>query len=62
MKIAEAITILRTIDKEIDGVLANFEEPGKIDLIQLYGTELYVQYADGEIWIHDRQKPHNIQT
>lgn len=32
LKITEAITILRTIDKEIDHVLANFEEPGKIDL------------------------------
>lgn len=33
LKITEAITILRTIDKEIDSVLANFEEPGKIDLV-----------------------------
>lgn len=33
LKIAEAITILRTIDKGIDNVLANFEEPGKIDLV-----------------------------
>jgi AraC-like DNA-binding protein len=33
MKITEAISILRTIDKEIDEVLANFEEPGKIDLV-----------------------------
>lgn len=32
LKIAEAITILRTIDIGIDDVLANFEEPGKIDL------------------------------
>ncbi|TDP03189.1 AraC family transcriptional regulator [Flavobacterium sp. 245] len=32
LKITEAITILRTIDKDIDHVLANFEEPGKIDL------------------------------
>ena len=32
LKITEAITILRSIDKEIDNVLANFEEPGKIDL------------------------------
>ena len=32
LKITEAISILRTIDPEIDGVLANFEEPGKIDL------------------------------
>jgi len=33
LKITEAITILRTIDKKIDDVLANFEEPGKIDLV-----------------------------
>lgn len=33
LKITEAISILRTIDKEIDNVLANFEEPGKIDLV-----------------------------
>lgn len=33
LKITEAITILRTIDKGIDDVLANFEEPGKIDLV-----------------------------
>jgi len=32
LKITEAITILRTIDKSTDNVLANFEEPGKIDL------------------------------
>lgn len=32
LKITEAISILRAIDKEIDNVLANFEEPGKIDL------------------------------
>jgi AraC family transcriptional regulator, exoenzyme S synthesis regulatory protein ExsA len=33
LKITEAISILRSIDKKIDHVLANFEEPGKIDLI-----------------------------
>lgn len=33
LKITEAISILRIIDKDIDDVLANFEEPGKIDLI-----------------------------
>lgn len=33
LKITEAITILRTIDKTIDNVLADFEEPGKIDLV-----------------------------
>ncbi len=32
LKITEAISILREIDKDIDGILANFEEPGKIDL------------------------------
>jgi AraC-like DNA-binding protein len=33
LKITEAISILRAIDKEIDNVLANFEQPGKIDLV-----------------------------
>lgn len=33
LKITEAISILRVIDKSIDDVLANFEEPGKIDLV-----------------------------
>lgn len=32
LKITEAFTILRAIDRSIDNVLANFEEPGKIDL------------------------------
>ena len=32
LKITETVSILRTIDKEIDNVLANFEEPHKIDL------------------------------
>ncbi|MEO6550290.1 MAG: hypothetical protein ABIN94_19960 [Ferruginibacter sp.] len=32
LKITEAITILRSIDKQIDNVLANFAEPHKIDL------------------------------
>lgn len=32
LKITEALTILRTIDKDVDGILANFDEPGKIDL------------------------------
>lgn len=32
LKITEAISILRAIDKSIDNVLANFEEPGKIDI------------------------------
>ncbi|QGY42704.1 helix-turn-helix domain-containing protein [Maribellus comscasis] len=33
LKITEAISILRSIDKKIDNVLANFEEPGKVDLV-----------------------------
>lgn len=33
LKITEAIAILRTIDKEVDHLLANFEEPGKVDLV-----------------------------
>ena len=33
LKITEAISILRTIDRGIDQVLANFEEPGKVDLV-----------------------------
>lgn len=33
LKITEAISILRTLDKEIDNVLANFEELGKINLV-----------------------------
>lgn len=32
LKITEAISILRIIDKGIDNVLANFDEPGKINL------------------------------
>lgn len=32
LKIVEAITILRKVDPGIDDILANFEEPGKIDL------------------------------
>lgn len=32
LKIQEAISILRVIDPDIDNILANFEEPGKIDL------------------------------
>ncbi|HWV66811.1 helix-turn-helix domain-containing protein [Chitinophaga sp.] len=32
LKIEEAITILRTIDKNLDSLLADFEEPGKINL------------------------------
>ncbi|SIQ48890.1 transcriptional regulator, AraC family [Chryseobacterium sp. RU37D] len=33
LKIIEAISILREIDPNIDSVLTDFEEPGKIDLI-----------------------------
>lgn len=33
LKINEAINILRTIDENIDAVLNNFDEPGKIDLV-----------------------------
>lgn len=32
LKITEAISILREIDPGIDGILADFEKPGKIDL------------------------------
>lgn len=33
LKITEAISILRTIDQDIDAILANFDAPCKIDLI-----------------------------
>jgi len=33
LKITEAISILRTIDPEIDGVLANFDDPHKVELV-----------------------------
>ena len=33
LKITEAISILRMIDKDIDHILANLEEPGRIDLV-----------------------------
>ncbi|RAJ08801.1 AraC-like DNA-binding protein [Chitinophaga skermanii] len=33
LKITEAISILREIDPSIDHLLANFDEPGKVDLI-----------------------------
>lgn len=32
IKIEEAISILRSIDKSVDGLLSDFEEPGKINL------------------------------
>ena len=34
LKITEAITILRTINPEIDNILADFSEPYKIDLLE----------------------------
>ncbi|UII29663.1 helix-turn-helix domain-containing protein [Fulvivirga ulvae] len=33
LKITEAINILRIIDTDIDGVLANFDDPYKVDLV-----------------------------
>lgn len=33
LKLTEAISILRTIDPEVDSVLANFDDPYKVDLI-----------------------------
>jgi len=33
LKITEAISILRAIDKNVDGILANFDAPGKADLV-----------------------------
>jgi len=33
LKITEAISILREIDKDVDCLLANFDQPGKIDLV-----------------------------
>lgn len=33
LKITEAISILREIDKSVDNVLANFDAPGKVDMI-----------------------------
>ena len=34
LKLEEAISILRTLDHQIDGVLADFSEPGKIQLAE----------------------------
>jgi AraC-like DNA-binding protein len=34
LKVEEAISILRFIDQSIDGVLADFKEPGKINLVE----------------------------
>ncbi|MGX5688311.1 helix-turn-helix domain-containing protein [Arcticibacter tournemirensis] len=33
LKITEAISVLREIDKDVDCLLANFDQPGKIDLV-----------------------------
>ncbi len=33
LKITEAISILRTINPDVDRVLANFDSPGKVDLV-----------------------------
>lgn len=33
LKITEAISVLREIDENVDSILANFDEPGKVDLI-----------------------------
>ncbi len=33
LKITEAISVLRSLDSDIDSVLADFEEPGKINLV-----------------------------
>ncbi|UBM59626.1 helix-turn-helix domain-containing protein [Marinilongibacter aquaticus] len=33
LKITEAISILRNIDPKIDDILANFDEPGKVDIV-----------------------------
>jgi len=32
LKLEEGLTILRTIDKSVDGLLSDFSEPGKIDI------------------------------
>ncbi|MDF7814953.1 AraC family transcriptional regulator [Hymenobacter sp. YC55] len=34
VKIAEVLEILRSLDKSSDGVLADFSEPGKVDLVE----------------------------
>lgn len=52
LKITEAISILRTIDKEIDHVLANFEEPGKIDLAG-FMEKFHVQPTPEKVWLPD---------
>jgi len=38
LKIAEAISILRVVDRNIDAILANFEEPGKVELAEFMET------------------------
>lgn len=38
VKVAEALEILRSLDPRSDGVLANFAEPGKLDLVAFMET------------------------
>ncbi|HEY5749264.1 MAG TPA: helix-turn-helix domain-containing protein [Chryseolinea sp.] len=38
LKIKEAITIIRTLEPQVDGILTNFDTPGKIDLIKFMET------------------------
>ncbi|MCA6067729.1 AraC family transcriptional regulator [Chryseobacterium sp. RG1] len=38
LKIEEAFSILRTIDKEVDGILSDFSQPGKINLFDFMQT------------------------
>lgn len=33
LKVEEAIRVLRAIDNQVDGLLGNFDEPGKLDLV-----------------------------
>jgi hypothetical protein len=42
-------------------MLANFDDLRKVDLKHSW-KKLYVQYADGKIWLSDRQKPDYLQT
>lgn len=44
LKISEAISILRIIDKDIDSILSNFEEPGKIDLVSFMEKNFIFNY------------------
>ena len=38
VKVEEAISIIRTLDKDIDPILGHFDEPGKIDLVDFMET------------------------